>query len=53
MEKVLDWLKKFFTGKTFKVILIKFFIYSIIYVVILYYMFEIFWDESLMDVISK
>lgn len=53
MKKILDWLKKFFTSKTFRNILVKFFIYTIVYFIVLYFMFEIFWDESLFDVMFK
>ncbi len=52
MKKILNWFKKIFTSKTFKVILIKLFIYTIIYFIVLYFMFEIFWDESLFEIIS-
>lgn len=53
MNKVTNWFKKIFTSRTFKVILVKFFIYAIIYFIVLYFMFEIFWDESLFEVIDK
>lgn len=53
MKKILDWFKKIFTSKTFKVILVKFCIYAVIYFIVLHFMFEIFWDESLLDVMFK
>ncbi len=53
MNKISNWFRKFFTSRTLKVIIIKFCIYTVIYFVILYFLFDIFWDESLFDVISK
>lgn len=53
MEKISKWFKNFFTVKNFQIIFIKFIIYTVIYFILLHFMFKIFWDESLADVIFK
>lgn len=47
----MESLKNFFTSTTFKIILIKILIYSVIFVLILNFLFTKLWGESLFEVI--